>query len=267
MMTIYDENEIYTQREYLVVKGNELIQKSRFELTLAEQKTIAFVCSMIKPIKLEDSLKKVPFQLEYEFDIREYCKICGIDYSGGKNYRDVKDTLKKLSDRSMWLDDGETETLMRWLAYVQINKRGEKILIEVDRTIAPYLFQLKEKFTQYHLFNILAMKSAFSVRLYELMKSYSFQKKKIFELDELKKTLMVDNVVSYKDFSLFRKKVIEKAQEEINELTDINISFNPIKKGRKVVKIEFIIENKEMVERITATGKVDEKLRKVEMAT
>lgn len=261
MMTIYEENEIYTQREYLVVKGNELIQKSRFELTLAEQKTVAFICSMIKPIKIEDSLKKVPFQLEYEFNIREYCKICGIDYSGGKNYRDVKKTLQKLSDRSMWLDEEETETLMRWLSYVQIYKKGEKILIEVDRTIVPYLFQLKGKFTQYHLFNILAMKSAFSVRIYELMKSYSFQKRKMFELDELKKLLMVENVVSYKDFSLFRRKVLEKAQKEINELTDINIQFNPIKSGKKVFKIEFIIENKEIVERIKATGKVDEKLR------
>lgn len=47
--------------------------------------------------------------------------------------------------------------------------------------------------------------------------------------------------VNYKDF---RVKVLEKAQTEINELTDINIEFEPIKTGRKVTSIKFIIEEK-----------------------
>lgn len=42
---------------------------------------------MIKPI---DS----GFQSEYEFKIRDYCKICDIDYDNGANYAYVKETLK-----------------------------------------------------------------------------------------------------------------------------------------------------------------------------
>ena len=45
-----EQLEILKKREYLVVKGNELIQQNRFELSLTEQKTVAFICSMIKPI-------------------------------------------------------------------------------------------------------------------------------------------------------------------------------------------------------------------------
>lgn len=259
-MTQEERLDILKKREYMVVKGNELIQQNRFELSLSEQKTVAFICSMIKPIDPKDSARGVPFQLEYEFNIRDYCKVCGVDYAGGKNYKDIKATLKHLSDRSMWLDDGESETLVRWLSYVKVNKKSEKVLIEVDRTIAPFLFDLKEKFTQYQLYNILAMKSAFSVRIYELMKSYAFQKSKTFELDELKRLLGVENVKSYKDFSLFRTKVLQIAEREINELTDINISFEAITKGRKVVKIKFEIKQKTPMERAIAGATANDRL-------
>lgn len=256
--------EILTRREYLVVKGNELIQQNRFELSLTEQKTVAFICSMIKPIDIKDSIKGVPFQLEYEFNIRDYCKVCGIDYAGGKNYKDIKATLKHLADRSMWLDDGESETLMRWLSYVKVNKKSEKVLIEIDRTIAPFLFDIKEKFTQYQLYNILAMKSAFSVRIYELMKSYAYQKSKTFDLDELKRLLGVESVKSYDRFPSFRQKVLEVAQREINELTDINIYFEPITKGRKVVKVKFRIEQKDPMERWLAGTTANDRLGELE---
>ena len=94
-----EQIRILTKKEYLVVKGNELIQKSRFELSLQEQKTIAYICSMIKPIDTLDRINRVPFQLEYEFSIRDYCKVCGIDYNNGKNYTDIKNTLKQLRDQ------------------------------------------------------------------------------------------------------------------------------------------------------------------------
>ena len=251
---------IETHREYLVVKSNELVQQSRFELSLTEQKTVAFICSMIKPIEALDRAQGVPFQLEYEFNIRDYCKVCGIDYAGGKNYKNIKATLKHLADRSMWLDDGESETLMRWLAYVRVNKKSEKVLIEIDRTIAPFLFDLKEKFTQYQLYNILAMKSSFSVRIYELLKSYAFQKSKTFDLDELKRLLMVEDVKSYERFPSFRQKVLEVAQREINELTDITIDFEPITKGRKVIKVNFMIAQKNPIERMLAGATANDRL-------
>lgn len=246
-----EQIRILTKREYLVVKGNELIQKSRFELSLQEQKTIAYICSMIKPIDILDRINGIPFQLEYEFNIRDYCKVCGITYDSGKNYAEIKSTLKKLRDHSMWitLESGE-ETVVGWLDRVTTNKRSGVAKVRIDERLAPYLFDLGQKFTQYQLYYILAMKSAFSVRIYEIMKSYAFQRFKTFHLDELKSLLMVDKVRSYEDFSLFRKKVLEVAQREINELTDLRFSYEPITKGRKVIKLNFLIEQKGLVERM-----------------
>jgi len=262
----YDEKiAIETHREYLVVKSNELVQHNRFELSLIEQKTVAFICSMIKPIEALDRAKGVPFQLEYDFNIRDYCKVCGIDYDNGKNYADVKATLKKLRDRSMWLTmpDG-SESLCGWLAKVNTNKQSGIAKIKIDEDLVPYLFDLGQRFTQYQLYNILAMKSAFSVRIYELMKSYAFQKTKTFDLDELKHLLMVDDVKSYDRFPDFRRKVLEVAQREINELTDINIHFEPITKGRKVVKVKFRIESKDPMERWLAGATAHDRLGELE---
>ncbi len=218
---------------------------------------------MIKPIDAMDRAKGVPYQLDYEFNIRDYCKVCGIDYDNGKNYADVKATLKKLRDRSMWVTlDNDDETVVGWLDRVTTNKRSGIAKVRIDDRLAPYLFDLGQRFTQYQLYNILAMKSAFSVRIYELMKSYAFQKSKTFEVDELKRLLMVDDVKSYNDFGRFRHKVLEKAQEEINELTDLNIYFEPITKGRKVIKVKFRIEQKSPIERMmsgaTANDRLDE---------
>lgn len=256
--------EIATKREYFVVKSNELIQKSRFELSLAEQKSIAFICSMIKPIKAVDRANGVPFQLEYDFNIRDYCKVCGIDYNNGKNYAEVKATLKKLSDRSMWVEFGTEEVLCRWLAKVRTNKQSGIAHIKLDEDLVPFLFDLQEKFTQYGLYNILGMKSAFSVRLYELMKSYLIQNTAFhtFDLDELKRLLMVENVKSYDRFPDFRRFVLEIAEREINELTDINVSFEPIKKGNKVVQIRFRISKKERFESLQAYYNTYDKLDK-----
>ena len=237
-MTPEESFELTKKKGYSVVKGNDLIQRNRFELSLMEQKTVAYICSMIKPI---DS----GFQSEYEFKIRDYCKICDIDYDNGANYAYVKETLKKLRDRSMWmtLEDG-SETVVGWLDRVTTNKKSGLAHIRIDDRLIPYLFDLKQQFTQYQLYNILGMKSAFSVRIYELMKSYSFRHTIIFELNELKELLMVEHVKSYVNYKDFRVKVLEKAQTEINELTDINIEFEPIKTGRKVTSIKFIIEEK-----------------------
>ena len=45
-MTPEESFELTKKKGYLVVKGNDLIQRNRFELSLMEQKTVAYICSM-----------------------------------------------------------------------------------------------------------------------------------------------------------------------------------------------------------------------------
>ena len=238
-----NEQEIYEskkeiamleRREYFVVKGNDLIQKSRYALSLTEQKIVAFICSMIKP-------NQEKYELDYEISIREYCKICNINYDSGKNYADIKACLQKLSDKSIWLPMNDGEHLCRWLSKVVIN--GSKVKLTIDIDMAPYLFGLKKKYTQYQLIQILGMKSVFSIRMYEILQSYANLRRKTFEIDEFRKLLMLGE--KYNNFFDLRRHVIDKSITEINELTNITTNYQTISEGRKVIKLIFDITQKQ----------------------
>lgn len=249
MAAEYDEKLLIEgQRSYKVVKANEIIQKARYDLNITELKTLAYVLSKIKPTdqRLE----------EYTFSIKEYCQVAGIDYKNGGNYRYIKSTLKGLRDKSFWvLDENGNEVLIGWLQKVKINKGSGKITVRLDDDLQKYVIGLFNNYTQYELLSTLPMKSSYSFRIYELLKSYAFQKKHTFDIDELKKQLAAANYVNFKDF---RRYVLEVATKEINLYTDIEVNWEPIYKGRKVIQVKFYIKQRNSWGRlITATRAAD----------
>ena len=261
-MNIYEQEEIVKKRDYLVVKSNQLVQKSRYSLSVTEQRVVAYICSMIKPVKPSPETYNVPFQLEYEFDIWEYAKICGIHSDGGKLYDETKSILKVLKQKVMWLElpDG-TEVTVAWLAKVWTNKRNGIVKIKLDEDMVPHLFDLKKKFTAYGLLNVLAMKSQYSIRIYEILQSYSYQSGVTFDYDELKKILMVDGNKAYDRSNNFKQRILDPATDEINMYTDLSVSYEMIKKGRKVVKIKFCISKKDPLDRFVSYTKANEEIK------
>ena len=264
MISQGEELRLLKAREYVVAKSNEVVRKSRYELSTQEQKAIAYICSLIKPRSVKEIAMGVPPILEYEFNIRDYCRICGIDYDNGNNYIKIKASLKGLRDKSYWLmlEDG-TETTISWINKVNCNKRSGIVKIRLDEDMIPYLFDLKEKFISYGLFSILAMKCQYSIRIYELLKSYTFQKSKTFEIDQLKKLLMVENIKSYSNFKDFRNRVLDKALKEINLYTDIEVAYETELKGRKVVKVKFIMRKKDADDIGFSYAKIEKQLGSV----
>jgi plasmid replication initiation protein len=232
-------------RDYKVVKSNDLIQKSRFQLSLQEQKIILYLVSKIKP---ED----IDFQ-EHIFEIRDFCKICGLEANSGANYKYIKQTLKKLRDRSIWvlLPNG-SETTLAWIDKVTINKNSGSVIIKIDNDMKPYLLQLKERFTSYELLYTLAMKSQYSVRMYELLKSYEWKHGQTFQIEELKRILLAENYTLFPDFKRY---VLDISMREINELSDITVTYEIIKEGRKYAKLDFSINLKKGLEKRMKTWK------------
>lgn len=242
MEDFMDNFDILESRVQKVVKHNDIIQKSRFSLSLVEQKTINFLISLIKPKEYYPNQIQ-PF--EYDFQIQDYCKICGIDYKSGENYKLVRDTLKSLRDKSIIIQlENGTETSVSWINKFWSNKGKGYAKIRFDEDIAPYIFDLCNNTTRYELLNVLPMKSKYSVRLYELCRSWSGLKVKVYTIEEIKRLLNIKQgeLSRYPDF---RRRVLETSQKEINNLTDLNVIFEPIKKGRKVIKIKFIITKKD----------------------
>lgn len=236
-----DDIDILESKTQKVIKHNDIVQKSKFSLSLVEQKTINFLISLIKP---KSAYPNQIQPLEYDFEIQQYCKICGIDYQNGKNYKMVRDTLKSLRDKSIVIQlDNGTETSVSWINKFWSNKGKGYAKIRFDEDIAPYIFNLYENTTRFELLNVLPMKSKYSVHMYELCRSWAGIKLKIYSIEELRSLLGLEKeeLVRYPDF---RRRVLETAQKEINTLTDLNVKFEPIKKGRKVVKIKLIINKK-----------------------
>ena len=228
-----EKREIQIAREYTVVKANEIIQKSRFNLTLLEQKIFCYLVSKIKPdAKLNEF---------YNFSINEYCAICNITTNNGKNIVNIETALQRLRNKSFYMDVNGKKILIAWLSKVIIDENSGDIQIKFDEDMEKYLISLKQRYTQYNLLWILDFKSQYSIRMYELLKSYVNLKSSIqLDLDNLKSQLMT----TYKRYPDFRRNVLEPVTKEINHKTDLLISWKPIKKGRKVVKIEFSIKQK-----------------------
>ncbi|MCL2400510.1 MAG: replication initiation protein [Defluviitaleaceae bacterium] len=243
-------NEITKSRGYLVVKRNDFIQKSRHQLSLQEQKVVLFLISRIKPTDVD-------FENQ-EFSITEFCKICGIDYDNGKNYSNLKNTLGSLKNRWVWVEfeDGRKTTLA-WINKVTINPGSGSIKLKMDNDLKPFLLEIQENFTQYELLYTLAMRSRYSVRLYELLKSYEYKCHIVADIEQLKVQLDAEK---YKRNNDFKIKVLDIAMREINEFTDISVSYEFIKASRKFSKVSFTINRKPAIERFETGIKTNQLL-------
>lgn len=233
-------------RNKKVRKSNELIQKSRFNLSLQQQKIILFLISQITPY--DEEFKT------YHFNIIEFCNICGIDIKGGKSYEELKDNIKAIADKSMWItlpDNKNKETLFRWIEAPVIEKNSGIIELKLNQALKPYLIQLRENFTQYDIVFTLLFKSKYSIRLYELIKSIHYDEDKTFTreftIDELKALIGAETYKTYQDFKRY---ALNPAIDEINKTSDKTITYTPIKRGRKFEIIRLTISTKETIERM-----------------
>jgi plasmid replication initiation protein len=232
-------------RNQVVVKSNALIQRARFNLTMVEQRILVFLISKIKPG--DSGLDK------YYFSLREFCDVCGIELEG-TTYDYLRDTLKRLSDKSIWIDaewehEGKNyvgKSLVRWINSIKASDVSSAVWIKFHDEMLPYIFQLREHFTQYQLRNVLAMNSTYAAALYELLKSYEYLQRPIdFSLEELRFMLGADEVKSYDTYQCFKQKVIEKAISEINAYSDLSVTYKPMKTGRRVTRIIFAFHRKD----------------------
>ena len=244
----YDE-EIAKEKAYsqLVVKGNDLIQQKRYSLTATQQKFLAYVVSKIKPDDTIDTC--------YEITVSDFCSLAGIDKD--YFYTEFIKMIDRFDEQSFWVDTKEELYKFRWFNDTTYVKGAGKVHLYLSRHLKDYLIGLTSNFTQYELYNVMALHSKYAIRLFEIFKSYEYQHYKVFDIDDIKHLLYADNYKNYKDF---RIRVIEPAIREIKEFTELDVAYEPIFKGKKVVQIAFKINLKDFRERMTAYYNTREKL-------
>ena len=146
------------------------------------------------------------------------------------------------------------------IPFVEWNSYNDEVKIEFHREIMPYLIELKVKFTQYALSDIMELNSKYSIILYKWL-SMNYNQYEHYNVKGGRRTeqvesyrnpsilvkelrIMSDTVNEYKDFRNFDKWVLKKPIEEINKYTSFNVSYEKIKKGRSIDNIIFHIEKK-----------------------
>lgn len=240
-------------RNKTVTKANELIQKSRFSLSLQQQKIVLYLISQISPY--DDDFKI------YEFSIQEFCRVCGISETSGGNYQVLKDAVKEIADKSVWITLEDEETLFRWIEKPSINRKNGVIKIRLDNDMMPFLLQLKQNFTSYELIWTLHFRSKYTIRLYELVKSIHFHDldpyTRVFPLEELKRLLGAE---TYKTYQAFKERVLMRSVKEINDYSDKTLSYDIIKSGRSVSKIKFTVSSKDSLEAAKLRSDIEKEL-------
>lgn len=225
--------ELKKARGYEVVVKNDLIQKSRYELTATQQKLLLYMISKITPYDEAG--------MEYKITIADFCQVCNFNRDGGRYNAYVRDALIMLKSKVFIIPIGERkEAYVNWFRDCEVDYDTGEIIYTFSKYMLPYLYELNNYFTKFPLEYILPMKKEYGIRLYEYLKSIYYKKHKyVVDVEELRRRLGCEN--SYTLFADFRRTVIEPAVEEINKYTDIVVKAAPIKNGRSFTQYEFEI--------------------------
>lgn len=239
---------VHKARDYRIVMSNNLIQTGILpELTVFEYRVFMYIVSCIKPVA-----PNIPVQstLENSFEISFLCDVLGIA-PDGRNYSRIKKAVKSLRDKSEWVANSDKETTISILSKCTICKGSGTVSYRFDEDIVPYLFGLCENTTRASLINILRMSRSSSYTLYLLCRSYTYIHSYTIQYTQLRRLLHIAEE-EYAKFSKFDKYVLSVAVDDINEYSDITVSYSVTRSGRSAMSINFIVKEKSK----TATGRL-----------
>ena len=226
--------------ENQVVMSNDLI-KGKSNLSLNELKLLRLT---IMQVLAEDK-----DLLTYHVKINDLAKI--LDISTPSIYRDVMEMCKHLLQEIVCVGDGNPKhkwKMFQWCSTCQYD--NGTITIKLHDNLKPYLIQLKEHYTQYMLQDILMLKTVYAVRIYELireeMKGQAVYADKTatvsLDVETIRKA--TDTEKKYEKMGMFKQRVIDSAVNEINDKSCFNVTYEYIKRSRKIIGFQFKIESK-----------------------
>lgn len=225
-----------SQSERKIKKHSSIVQIGNMT-TLLERKAMNSLIWLAK-----DQLKRHPGSRVFQCDIGIIKRLSGLTDSDNA---DLKDALRNLSNTKIEYNilnkdkTKEERWIFSFLAEVKIVTAGRgkptSISFEFPSTVLKVI-QNPRLFVKLDLLIIRGLNSKHSVALYELMKDYQNLGQYRIAIQDFKR-LMGVQPEQYGIFTMLRKRVLDKAIEEINEKTDIFVSYDLEKNGRKIEAI------------------------------
>ncbi|MDE6706801.1 MAG: replication initiation protein [Oscillospiraceae bacterium] len=243
------------------VKGFELIEKKnvlnqirRNNMTLQELRLFSIYLSKINARDI--STRTVKFTLE------NFCKIMEIKANPvqiGENTTHLLQQVVKIPN-----EDGTRGftaiQLFKRCKFSQVKETGQwEFEITAHDEALPYMFDFKERYFTYELWNVLQLKSSNQLRMYEILKQYEHIRKRKLSLTELRELLCI-SPKEYPRWSDFKTYVLDSCQKALAERTDITFTYEPIRTGHKFTAITFFIrKNENYVDHLKLDDYIQEK--------
>jgi plasmid replication initiation protein len=241
------EKEIHVSEKKTLVRKSNIFIDGRYRFGLHEQKILLLVVSKIK-MNQDDF---IPYRVTWA-EIKEI----------SKGYLDTVSKIDKacesLKNKTISIRNGNVVDNFGFLSGWTTHQ-GQYVEFRVDPSMKNMLLGLLEEghFTLYDLEFALALPSAHSVRIYEILKSHSWKKQPVeIALDDLKTALDIPlDSPTYKDFGNFRQNVLAPSQKNLKKHTDISFTFTTVKVMRRVVALSLTIrENKKFQRTVQAAA-------------
>ncbi len=235
------------KKDYLVKKRNVLNEIRSNNMTLQELRFFSVYLAKINP--KDSNTRAVRFSL---FDFQKIMELgrLNIDY-----LKNVTDSLLCKVINVPLETGGYTGFQIFKECTVTQDSLGEwYVEIDAHDKALPLLFEFKNRYFSYELWNALRLRSSNQLRMYEILKQYEFVGERIISVDDLKE-LMGINKKEYLLFNNFKTKVLEVCQKALAENTDIKFTYEPSGKrgnGGKIINLKFTItKNTSYVDQLT----------------
>lgn len=229
--------------EPVVVKSNKLIEAC-YRLDLVQLRIIMMSVMVSRELDVlthgPDRDQCKPFKIE----ARRFMEFYPMEE--GSVYGQIRDAVKSINRKPItyieMIGGKECPAEIPWFTKSVYIAHEGAIQLQFNEHVIPYISRLESQFTEYRLAKIGRLTSTHAIRLYEILFQYLAAGRRDIDIAWLKKTLMIEG--EYKLVAELKRRVIDPAVKQINEFTDLNVSYEPKKKGRTIVSFMFTIKMK-----------------------
>ncbi len=233
----------------LIVKDNALINAS-YNLDLVEQRLILLAVLEAR----ENSIS-----IDKDLTIHADSYIQHFKVARQTAYTVLKDACKNLFERRFSYQKlsskGNIENVLsRWVQRISYVESEALVRLRFSDDVIPLISQLEKHFTSYELEQVSNLTSIYSIRLYELLISWRSTGSLIIALEEFRKKLGIQHD-EYPRMDNLKRKVLDIAISQINEHTDIIVSYKQHKAGRTITGFSFTFTQKKQTKDVTPKAK------------
>jgi plasmid replication initiation protein len=219
--------------EFIVTKSNHIIE-ANYKLSLNEQRLVLIAISQV------DGRKPIDKENDFTITASEFSKIFNIPIN--QTYEALQEASSRLYERDIKTHDILARSIerFRWVDRIKYWEGDAKVTLSFSRWVIPYLTLLHKQFTSYELKQISKMKTAYSIRFYELLLQFIKTGERHITLGKLRDLLELKK--QYTRFFDFKRYILIPSMKDINETTDIRVEWDVVKKGSRISGLLFVFE-------------------------